>query len=159
MCILHVFTSRLVISARSDRFAYCEKLVYKLNFVLQSNLWLDRQTTCVANLVVVSVNRSRLVLSSNTMRSKNLSNAAKIHPFSANEFAKQRLQWRIQDFSEGSAPTPRSPIIFQFFCRKLHENERIWTLRWISQWSHMRNSVFNLKKHNPRKVLAWISFY
>ena len=27
----------------------------------------------------------------------------------------------------GGAPTPKSAIIFQFFCRKLHENERIWT--------------------------------
>ena len=36
-------------------------------------------------------------------------------------------QWRIQDFPEGAAPTPKNAIIFQFFCRKLHENERIWT--------------------------------
>ena len=32
-------------------------------------------------------------------------------------------------FSPGGAPTPKSSIIFQFFCRKLHENERIWTPR------------------------------
>ena len=37
------------------------------------------------------------------------------------------LQWRIQDFPQGGAPTPKSAIIFQFFPRKLHENERIWT--------------------------------
>ena len=52
-------------------------------------------------------------------------------------------QWRIQDFSQGGAPTPKSVIIFQFFGRKLHENERIWTPRgarvpgappWIRQW-------------------------
>ena len=30
-------------------------------------------------------------------------------------------------FSPGGAPTPKSAIIFQIFCRKLHENERIWT--------------------------------
>ena len=36
-------------------------------------------------------------------------------------------QWRIQDFPRKAAPTPKSAIIFQFFCRKLHENERIWT--------------------------------
>ena len=36
-------------------------------------------------------------------------------------------QWRIQDFPEGGAPTPKNAIIFQFFYRKLHENERIWT--------------------------------
>ena len=30
-------------------------------------------------------------------------------------------------FSGGGASTPKSAIIFQFFCRKLHENERIWT--------------------------------
>ena len=35
-------------------------------------------------------------------------------------------QWRIQDFPQGGAPTAKSAIIFQFFCRKLHENERIW---------------------------------
>ena len=37
------------------------------------------------------------------------------------------LQWRIQDFPQGGAPTPKSAIIFQFYPRKLHENERIWT--------------------------------
>ena len=36
-------------------------------------------------------------------------------------------QWRIQDFPEGGAPTPKSAIILQIFCQKLHENERIWT--------------------------------
>ena len=35
--------------------------------------------------------------------------------------------WLKEPFSEGSAPTPKSAIIFQFFCQKLHENERIWT--------------------------------
>ena len=30
-------------------------------------------------------------------------------------------------FSEGGAPTPKSAIIFQIFCRKLHENETIWS--------------------------------
>ena len=30
-------------------------------------------------------------------------------------------------FSRGGAPTPKSAFIFQYFCRKLHENERIWT--------------------------------
>ena len=34
-------------------------------------------------------------------------------------------QWRIQDFPQGGVPTPKSVIIFQFFSRKLHENERI----------------------------------
>ena len=35
-----------------------------------------------------------------------------------------RLQWRIQDFPEGGAPTPKSAIIFQFFaenCMKMKE--------------------------------------
>ena len=36
-------------------------------------------------------------------------------------------QWRIQDFPQGGAPTPKSAIIFQIFCQKPHENERIWT--------------------------------
>ena len=38
-----------------------------------------------------------------------------------------KRQWRIQDFPEGGAPTPKSAIILHIFCRKLHENERIWT--------------------------------
>ena len=38
-------------------------------------------------------------------------------------------QWRIQDFPQGVAPTPKSAIIFQFCSQKLHENERIWTPR------------------------------
>ena len=36
-------------------------------------------------------------------------------------------QWRIQDFPEEGAPTLKTAIILQFFCQKLHENERIWT--------------------------------
>ena len=40
-----------------------------------------------------------------------------------------RVQWRIQDFPKGGAPTSRSALIFQFCSRKLHENERIWTPR------------------------------
>ena len=39
------------------------------------------------------------------------------------------MQWRIQDFSQGGAPTSKSALIFQFCSRKLHENERIWTPR------------------------------
>ena len=34
-------------------------------------------------------------------------------------------QWRIQDFPEG-ARTPKLDVL-TFFCRKLYENERIWT--------------------------------
>ena len=30
-------------------------------------------------------------------------------------------------FQGGGASTPKIAIIFQMFCRKLHENERIWT--------------------------------
>ena len=43
-------------------------------------------------------------------------------------------QWRIQDFPEGDVPTLKSAIIFQFFCRKVHENERIWTPRGARPW-------------------------
>ena len=54
-----------------------------------------------------------------------------------------KQQWRIQDFPEGGAPTPKSVIIFQLFCRKLHENvkknldSRRASLAppWIRQWS------------------------
>ena len=34
------------------------------------------------------------------------------------------IQWRIQDFPQGGAPTPKSTIIFQFFaenCMKMKE--------------------------------------
>ena len=41
----------------------------------------------------------------------------------------------IQDFPEGVAPTPKSAIIFQFFGRKLHENEGIWTPR--GEWASL----------------------
>ena len=36
----------------------------------------------------------------------------------------QQYQWRIQDFPQGGAPTPKSAIIFQFFaenCMKMKE--------------------------------------
>ena len=58
-----------------------------------------------------------------------------------------RSQWRIQDFPQGGAPTPKIAIIFSKFCWKLHENERIWTPRggrvpgappWIRQWKCLR---------------------
>ena len=35
-----------------------------------------------------------------------------------------QMQWRIQDFPQGGAPTPKSAIIFQFFaenCMKMKE--------------------------------------
>ena len=62
-------------------------------------------------------------------------------------------QWRIQDFPEGGAPTPKSAIIFQFFSRKLHENERIWTPRGARPWRpldplmqrcHSQNEITNV---------------
>ena len=36
-----------------------------------------------------------------------------------------RHQWRIQDFPQGGAPTPKVGMRAYFFGRKLHENERI----------------------------------
>ena len=38
------------------------------------------------------------------------------------------MQWRIQDFPRGGRQLPKVPLFFNF-CRKLHENERIWTPR------------------------------
>ena len=49
-------------------------------------------------------------------------------------FSGSHLQWQIQDFPKGGAPTPKSTIIFQFFCQKLHENERIWTPGGARPW-------------------------
>ena len=42
-----------------------------------------------------------------------------------------RTQWRIHDFPWGANPrgTAHQPIIWQNFCWRLHENERIWTER------------------------------
>ena len=46
-------------------------------------------------------------------------------------------------FPGGGAPTPKVGVLIYYFCRKLHENERIWTPRggarpwrppWIRQW-------------------------
>ena len=36
------------------------------------------------------------------------------------------IQWRIQDFPRGGANS-QNCYYFSHFCRKLHENERIWT--------------------------------
>ena len=45
-------------------------------------------------------------------------------------YSEQTTQWRIQEFPEGERGTnSESGIILQIFCRKLHENEKIWTLR------------------------------
>ena len=40
----------------------------------------------------------------------------------------KRRQWRIQDFPRGGANS-QNCYYFSHFCRKLHENERIWTPR------------------------------
>ena len=40
------------------------------------------------------------------------------------------MQWRIQDFPEGGAPTPKVGVLtyyFAYFLSKLHQNERIRT--------------------------------
>ena len=41
------------------------------------------------------------------------------------------MQWRIQDFPEEGASTPRGAPTYNFakFSQKLHEIERIWTPR------------------------------
>ena len=38
-------------------------------------------------------------------------------------------QWRIQDFPQGGGANSQNCYYFSHFCRKLHENERIWTPR------------------------------
>ena len=38
-------------------------------------------------------------------------------------------QWRIQDFPRGGGANSQNCYYFSHFCRKLHENERIWTPR------------------------------
>ena len=63
----------------------------------------------------------------------------------------------------GSAPTHKSTIIFQFFCRKLHENERIWTRGAASlappldppmPLVHLSQDYFN-KRHKPMLRDSW----
>ena len=44
-------------------------------------------------------------------------------------------------FPEGDASTPKSAIIFQFFCQKLHENERLWTPGGVRPWRPPPRSV------------------
>ena len=51
------------------------------------------------------------------------------------------MQWRIQDFPQGGAPTPKIAIIFQIFaknCMKMKEfgppGGRPWRPPWIRQW-------------------------
>ena len=52
------------------------------------------------------------------------------------------MQWRIQDFPQGGGANSQKCYYFSIFCRKLHENERIWTPGggvpgtppWIRQW-------------------------
>ena len=61
-------------------------------------------------------------------------------------------QWRIQDFPEGAAPTPKSAIIFQIFCRKLHENERIWTRGGARPWRPLGSANENLHKKISKDV-------
>ena len=42
------------------------------------------------------------------------------------------IQWRIQNYPDGGRQRlnlGQKPIIWQDFCRKLHENERNWTER------------------------------
>ena len=41
----------------------------------------------------------------------------------------QGNQWRIQDFPQGGGANSQKCYYFSIFCRKLHENERIWTPR------------------------------
>ena len=49
------------------------------------------------------------------------------------QYSFHSVQWRIQDFSDGGGGQPlsvgRKHIIWQFFSRKLHENEKNWTER------------------------------
>ena len=42
---------------------------------------------------------------------------------------RKHRQWRIQDFSQGGSANSQKCYYFSIFCRKLHENERIWTPR------------------------------
>ena len=58
------------------------------------------------------------------------------------------LQWRIQDFARGGAPTPKNAIIFQFFaenCMKMKEFGPPGGARvpgappWIREWFSTRS--------------------
>ena len=48
----------------------------------------------------------------------------------------QQVQWRIQDFPEVGAPTPKVDMKGYYlanFFQKLHKIERIWTLRVVTR--------------------------
>ena len=68
---------------------------------------------------------------------ENFSNCIfKFHYYSHSQVLKKTKnvpwQWRIQDFPDGGRQLlrrGRKPIIWHYFCQKLHENERNWTER------------------------------
>ena len=57
-------------------------------------------------------------------------------------------QWGIQDFLGGwgwEAPTPKVGVL-TYFCRKLHENERIWTPGGGTRpWHPLRSATTNIQ--------------
>ena len=80
-------------------------------------------------------------------------------------------QWRIQDFPNGGAPTPKTAIMFQNFCGKLHENERLWTPgwghsslapppHWIRQWYCANIHIGEHLQHysQSRRLLSYWPF-
>ena len=67
------------------------------------------------------------------------------------------LQWRIQDFPEGNATTPKS-YYFQIFCRKLHENERIWTPGGV-HGAPLRSANDLLRVNSHGKIARQILFF
>ena len=56
-------------------------------------------------------------------------------------------------FSLGGGAKFQSGIILQFFCRKLHENERVWTLRW-----HIPGAPLDPSMITIFKVHWWLIF-
>ena len=51
------------------------------------------------------------------------------HRYSVADLHRQWIPVADPGFSPGGAPTPKVGVLTNFFGRKLHENERIWTPR------------------------------
>ena len=124
---------------------YCVWYIVKLILGQCSEQWVLQQYryTCISNL-----SRNWFFTRRNVVvetENKDISWAVSLAPIFSdailweNKYIKIRIrfaiynanhnQWRIQDFPEEAAPTPRGAPTYDFakFSQKLHEIERIWT--------------------------------
>ena len=65
-------------------------------------------------------------------------------------------QWRIQDFPEGGSNS-QSGIILQIYCRKPHENEKIWGTSLAPMIVISCNKEVRCKLFSA--VVSWVELY